>query len=110
MEWSASRNGKKNVHKVGAGNVGAPATVSSFAPTDWKKQDDSDKPGQTGTLSGSHLGRTALRREQREQLESEHQENPSHGEEGETDRRHHKHSPQKRRNGSTPVGCIGRMT
>jgi hypothetical protein len=31
-----------------------------------------------------------------------------HGEEGETDHRLHKQSPQKRRNGGTPVGYSGR--
>jgi hypothetical protein len=55
---------------VEAGNVGAPATLGSFAPTvsgeDGTKQDDGDTPGSTGTLEESHSGQAALRREQRE--------------------------------------------
>jgi hypothetical protein len=54
------------------------------------EEDDGDKSGPARTLSGSRSGRAALRREQRERLESKHSDNPSHGEEGET-----KHSPRE---------------
>jgi hypothetical protein len=73
-----------------------------------EKKDDGGTPGPTGNISGNHSGRPALRREQREQLESNHRENRATGKEGETDHRRHKHSPRKRRNGCTPVGYSGR--
>jgi Spy/CpxP family protein refolding chaperone len=50
-----------------------------------------------------------LRREQREWLESKHCEKPSHRQEGEAKHRRRKHSPQTRRNGSTPVGYSGQI-
>jgi hypothetical protein len=40
---------KKSAHRVGARDVGAPATLGSFAHTVQKK-DDNCKPGPTGTL------------------------------------------------------------
>jgi hypothetical protein len=54
-------------------------------------------------LPGNCSGRAALRREQ---LESNHCGNWASGKEGEVDHRHHKHSPQQRRSGSTSVGCL----
>jgi hypothetical protein len=69
----------------------------------WKK-DGGGTHGTPGTLSENCSGRAALRREQREQLESNHSENRATGMEGEADHKRHKHSPQKRRTGSTPVG------
>jgi hypothetical protein len=56
-----------------------------------------------------HQGATwdEQRREQWEQLWSNHRENQATGKEGEADLRHHKHSPQKRRNGGIPIGCSG---
>jgi hypothetical protein len=59
--------------------------------------------------SGNRLGRAVLKREPREQLESNHSENRATGNKGETDHRRHKHCPRKRRNGGTPVGHSGRM-
>jgi hypothetical protein len=41
-------------------------------------------------------------------LESDHNENQAVGKQGEADHRHHKHSPWKKRNGSTPLGYLGR--
>jgi hypothetical protein len=81
----------------------------NFFPRQLEEKDDVDTHGPTGTLSGSRSGRAALRREQREQLESNHRENRATGKEGETDHRHHKHSPLKRRNDGTPVGYSGRV-
>jgi hypothetical protein len=45
----------------------------------------------------------ALRREELEQLESNDREKWATGREDKTNRRRHKHSPRKERNGSTPV-------
>jgi hypothetical protein len=70
---------------------GASTTLRSLARTD-RKKDDSGTTGSVGSLSGNHLGRAALRREQREQLESEYRENQDSGKEGETDHRRHKNS------------------
>jgi hypothetical protein len=39
-----------------------------------EKKDDDDAPGPPGTLSGNPSGRAALRKEQREQLGSNHRE------------------------------------
>jgi hypothetical protein len=78
-----SETEKETAHRVGAGNVGALATLGSF-PHRSEKQDDGDKPGLTGTLPGSRSGWADLRREQREWLENKHREKPSHGKEGET--------------------------
>jgi hypothetical protein len=59
--------------------------------------------------SGTHSEGAALRREQQEQLESNHCENQATGKEGEVDHRRSKHSSWKRRNGSKPVGCLGQI-
>jgi hypothetical protein len=48
--------------------------MSKGQPSD-KNKDDGGTPGPTGTLSGSSSGQVALRREQQEQLESNHREN-----------------------------------
>jgi hypothetical protein len=61
------------------------------------------------TLSESRSGRAALRREQREPLESKHRAKPIHGDEGETKHRCRNRRTRKR-NGGTPVGHSGRMT
>jgi hypothetical protein len=58
-------------------------------------------------LIRNHSGRAALRRMQREQLESNHRESRATRKESEADHRSHKHSPRKR-NGGTPVGYSGR--
>jgi hypothetical protein len=50
--------------------------------------------GPARTLAGSCSRRAALRREQRERLESNHCENRVTGKEGETDQKHHKHNPR----------------
>jgi hypothetical protein len=59
------------------------------------------------TDSGDISAISALRRKQREQLESNHRENKAMRNEGETDQKSHKHSPWKRRNGDTPLGYSG---
>jgi hypothetical protein len=61
-----------------------------------------------GALSGNRSGWAPLRREQQEQLESNHHENQATGKEGEANHRHHKHRPRKRRNGCVPMGFLGR--
>jgi hypothetical protein len=61
-----------------------------------KNKDDDGTHGPAGTLSGNRSGRTALRREQCEQLESNLPENRATGKEGKADHRYHKHSPRKR--------------
>jgi hypothetical protein len=75
-----------------------------------KNKGDGGTPGPARPLSGNSLGLAALRKEQREQLESNHRENRATGKEVEADHIRHKHSPRKRRNGGTPVGCSGRIT
>jgi hypothetical protein len=90
-------------HRLSAGNIGALSTIGSFVPID-KKNDGDDKPGPTGTLSGSHSGQAPLRREQQEQLKSKR-----HREESETNHRHCKHSPQKTRNGGKPADHLGQI-
>jgi hypothetical protein len=65
------------------------------------KKDGGGTPGLTGALSGNHLGQEALRREQCEQLESNHLKNRATGKEGDAN-----HSPWKGRNGGTPVGYL----
>jgi hypothetical protein len=74
-----------------------------------QKKDDGGTPGPTGTLSRNRSGLAALRREQREQLESNQHEKRATGKEGEADHKGHKYSPRKRRNGGTPVGNSGRI-
>jgi hypothetical protein len=46
------------------------------------------------------LGRSSLKGEQRDQLETNHRENRATGKKYETEKRRHKHSPRKRRNGA----------
>jgi hypothetical protein len=55
-------------------------------------------------LWGNRSGQAALRREQ---LENNHRGNQAMGKKGDVDHRHHKHSPQERRNGGTSVGYLG---
>jgi hypothetical protein len=83
-------------------------TLRTSAQTNWKKNYGS-RLGLTGTLSGSCSGWSTLRREQREQLESNHHENQATGKEGKTNHRHPKHSPWKRRNGGTSVSYLGQI-
>jgi hypothetical protein len=71
--------------------MGVPATLGSFASILWRKWDDGDTPGQTGSL----------RREQQEQLERSHHREKTEPQEDET-----KHSPWKT-NGGMPVGYLG---
>jgi hypothetical protein len=77
-------------------DTGALTTFGSFACTERKKKDNGDAIEPTGTLSGSRSGRAALRREQQEQLESNHRENRVAEKKGEMTHRSHKHSPQKK--------------
>jgi hypothetical protein len=51
--------------------------ISKAKPSE--KKDDGGTPGLPGTLSGNSWGRAALRREQREQLWSNHRENRATG-------------------------------
>jgi hypothetical protein len=96
---------------VRAGDVGAPVAFGSFAPhTRKKKTGKFCILGRFGTLSGTHLGRAFLRREQREPFKKNHRETQAKGKEGETDRRRHEHRPQKRSNGGTPAGYSGQTT
>jgi hypothetical protein len=78
--------------------------------TELGKEDDGGTPGPARTLSGNRSRPAALRKEQREQLDSNHRENRAKGKECEADHRRHKHSPQKRRNGGMSVGYSGRIT
>jgi hypothetical protein len=48
--------------------------MSKAQPSE-KNKDDGGAPGLAHTLSSNHLGRSVLRREQQEQLESDHREN-----------------------------------
>jgi hypothetical protein len=72
VEGSApSEKKEKTAHRVRAGNVGAPATLGSFAPTDRKNR------MMVINLDNWHLireppERAAIRREQRERLENKH--------------------------------------
>jgi hypothetical protein len=40
--WAPSKMEKEIVHSVGAGNMGAPSTLDSFAPTKKKKREMDD--------------------------------------------------------------------
>jgi hypothetical protein len=71
------------------------------------RKDDGGTLGPARNLSGDRSGQAALRREQREQLGSNHCGNRVTGKEGEADDRCQKHSPRKRINGGTPVGYSG---
>jgi hypothetical protein len=88
VEGSAPSETEETAHKLRAGDVGAPATLGRLpAPTerrifivwillchDVEKKVDGSIPKPTCTLSGNRSGRAALRREQQEQLESNHRE------------------------------------
>jgi hypothetical protein len=111
VEGSAPPKQKETAHRLRAGDVGALATLDREpAPTerrifivcillchDVARKVDCSTAEPTFTLSGNRSGRAALRRE------------VSHGEEGETDHRRHKHRPRKRTNGGTSV-CHSRRT
>jgi hypothetical protein len=100
VEGSASsKTIEGTAHRVRAIDVGALATPRASVPPMERKDCDS-APGLTGTLSGSGLGRAALRREQWERLEGNHHENQARGDKGESDHRQEK-------NGCTPVGYLG---
>jgi hypothetical protein len=64
-----------------ARDVRAPVSLGSLART-VGKQDDGGPPGPACTLSANHSGRAALKKEQREQLVSNHRENRATGKEG----------------------------
>jgi hypothetical protein len=74
---------EETTHNWRARDVGAPATLRSFARTIGKE--DGGTPGQARTLSGNHLGQATLRLVQREQFESNHRENWATGKEGGAD-------------------------
>jgi hypothetical protein len=70
------------------------------------KEDDGGTPGRASNSSGNNSRREALRRERREQLDSNHRENKRCGEE----RRGRSQTPQahtSNKDGSTPVGYSG---
>jgi rubrerythrin len=71
MDVKASPKQKKRLRAIG---VGASTFIGTFSLTDQKKN-DGGTPGLAHTLSGSRSGRAALRREQREKLQSNHHEN-----------------------------------
>jgi hypothetical protein len=77
-EPAPSETKRETAHGVRAMDVGALIILGTFAWTR-PEEDDGDKPGTTGTLPESHSGRAALRREQREQLESKQHENRATG-------------------------------
>jgi hypothetical protein len=64
-----------------------------------KNKDNVGTPGLARNLSGNRSEQATLRREQREQLESNQRQNRATGKEDEADHRCHKHNPRKRRNG-----------
>jgi hypothetical protein len=78
--------------------------VKRWAPSETKeetskalpseKKYDGSKHGSARTLTGNRSGHAVLRREQREQLQSNHRENWATWKEGKTDHRCHKHSPR----------------
>jgi hypothetical protein len=76
-------------------------------PPETADKDDGVTPGPARTLPGNHLGRAALRRAQRELLESNHRENRVTGKDDEADQRRLKHSSRSRRNDCTPIGYSG---
>jgi hypothetical protein len=95
VEGSApSKTKKEMANGVGAGNVGALATLRIVLPHCWKRKSLDDASGLTGTLSGSHSGQAPSRREQWERFVSSHT-------------KYHEQKPQKRRNGDTPICSSG---
>jgi hypothetical protein len=122
VEGSApSKTKEETTDRLRAGDVGALATLGSLpAPTerrifivcillcvDVEKKVDGSTSGQTGTICRNRLGRAALMREQEDQLESNRCENGATEEKSETNHRHRKHSPWKRRNGGMPAVYSG---
>jgi hypothetical protein len=59
-------------------------------PAEPSIEDGGGTPGPSRALSGNRSGRAALRREQREQLESDRHENQTTGKEREAGHRRHK--------------------
>jgi hypothetical protein len=101
-DQAATQTEEEITNRLGARDVGALATLRSFArPV--RKDDDGGTPGPSHTLSRNHSGRVTLMREQWEHLGSNHHENRATGKEGKADRRRHKHSLWERRNGGTVV-------
>jgi hypothetical protein len=56
-----------------------------------------------------YQSRTALRREQQEQVGNNHNENQATGKKGNAEHGHHRHNPWKVRNGGTHRGYLGHM-
>jgi hypothetical protein len=102
LRGQAPQKQKKTAHRVRAGDIGALATLGSFACTGQKKNDAvnlDELASYEGTTWGERPSGGCSGSGQRVISENRATEK-----EGETDNRSHKHSPQKRRNGSMPVG------
>jgi hypothetical protein len=77
VDGSAPSETKETAHRVRAVDVGTLTTLRSFASTDCKQRMMVIQLDQLVPYEGATL--TALRREQREQLESNHHENRATG-------------------------------
>jgi hypothetical protein len=106
-DWTLSKTEEGTAHRVRTGDVGAFDHSRIFCLHQAEKEDDGDKPGQTGTLCWNRSRQAALRREPQERLESNHHENWVTGRKVRL-RRSHKHSLRNGRNGDTPIGYLGR--
>jgi hypothetical protein len=76
---SPTQTEEETIRKSRARDGGAPAPSRKFLPQSLEKKDDGVTTGQARTLSGNRSGRPALRREQREQLESSYRGNRAKG-------------------------------
>jgi hypothetical protein len=70
VEEQTTAQAKETTSSLRARDVGATTTVRTFTAPAGKDGDSTTGPART--LSGNRLGQAALRREQREQLESNH--------------------------------------
>jgi hypothetical protein len=88
----------------GSAPSGKKEEMSKAQPSE--KNKDDDPLGRARALLGNHAGRAALRREQREQVESNDRDRKTRAtvKEGETDHRRYKHSPRKISNVGTFTG------
>jgi hypothetical protein len=82
-ELATAQAKEETAHGLRATDVGAPATLGSFACT--IGEDDGGTPGPACTFSGNRSGQAALRRKQQKQFGSNHHENQATGKKGETD-------------------------
>jgi hypothetical protein len=93
---------EETAHRVRAGDVGASATLRSFACTEWKRRMMVIHLDQLSPYEGAAQDEWPIRTEQQEWMESSQHENLASGKEGETDYKCHKYGPWKRINGSVP--------